>query len=131
MGFVFQTKNTQYTVNETLDPNKWMISGGQFDNTEIHRPMGLIGEDQPFSAVVTDNMANGSFRNQPFHTSTVRSIHTFPESEEAKAANQRLLYDKEQMMIQRHNQRVAQASVYDYDSAPTQELDGGDYSLGR
>lgn len=129
MGFIMATKNTQYVIHETLDPNKWLISGGQFDNTEIHRPAGLVGEDQPFRAVITDNMANGSFRNQPFHTSTVQSIHTFQEDDAAKAANQRMLYEKEQMMIQRHNQRVAQVSAYDYDNAPTQELDGGDYGF--
>lgn len=31
--------------------------------------------------------------------------------------------------VERHNQRVAQAS--EYDVAPTQELSGNDYGLGR
>lgn len=129
MGFIMATKNTQYVIHETLDPDKWLISGGQFDSNEIHRPTGLVGEDQPFNAVLTDNPANGAWKNQSFHTSTVQSIHTFPENDEQRAANQRRLYEKGQMMIERHNQRVAQAS--EYDVAPTQELSGDDYGLGR
>ena len=55
-------------------------------------------------------MANGSFRGQPFRTSTIQSIHSFPESEDEKTQNLRVLEEKERMVQDKINNQVNRAS---------------------
>lgn len=84
MGYYFATKNTAYVVKSLPNPNTVLLSGGQFDNHEVYAPKGLVGEGVRFESAITNNMANGSYRGQSFHTSTIQAIHSFPESEDQK-----------------------------------------------
>ena len=59
---------------------------------------------------ITNNMANGSYRGQSFHTSTIQAIHSFPESEDQKMQNLRTLEAKERMMQDKINNQVNRAS---------------------
>lgn len=110
MGYYFTTKNTTYIVNSLPNSNTVLLSGGQFDKHEVYAPKGLVGEGARFESSVTNNMANGGFRGQPFRTSTIQSIHTFPESEDQKQQNLCVLEAKEQMMQDKINNQVNRAS---------------------
>lgn len=110
MGYYFATKNTAYVVKNLPNPNTVLLSGGQFDNHEVYAPNGLIGEGMRFESSLTNNMANGAYRGQSFHTSTIQSIHTFPESENQKMQNLRLLEEKERMVQDKINNQVNRAS---------------------
>lgn len=110
MGYYFATKNTAYVVKSLPNPNTVLLSGGQFDNHEVYAPKGLIGEGTRFESSITNNMANGGYRGQSFHTSTIQSIHSFPESEDEKMQNLRTLEEKERMMQDKINSQVNRAS---------------------
>ena len=76
----------------------------------MYAPKGLVGEGMRFESSITNNMANGGYRGQSFHTSTIQSIHSFPESEEQKMPNLRVLEEKERMMQDKINNQVNRAS---------------------
>lgn len=109
MGYYFSTNHTNYTIQQTTDPSRVLISGGQFHKNEIYKPAGMIGEGMSFQSILTDSPVNGDWRGKSFHTSTIRSIHTFSESQADMAANTADLRAKEQQILQRRNQRVEQA----------------------
>lgn len=110
MGYYFATKNTAYVVKSLPNPNTVLLSGGQFDNHEVYALKGLVGEGMRFESSITNNMANGGYRGQSFHTSTIQSIHSFPESEDDKMQNLRMLEEKERMMQEKINNQVNRAS---------------------
>lgn len=110
MGYYFATKNTAYVVKSLPNPNTVLLSGGPFDNHEVYAPKGLVGEGVRFESAITNNMANGSYRGQSFHTSTIQAIHSFPESEDQKMQNLRVLEAKERMMQNKINNQVNRAS---------------------
>lgn len=107
MGYFFQTKNTMYTVRDTMNPNCAVLSGGKFDNNEIYKPQGLVGEGQPFVAKFTDNVANGDLRGRTVRTGSVMSIHAIRETDQDRMQTQNALNQKEAQA--RHNMRVMQA----------------------
>lgn len=110
MGYYFATKNTAYVVKSLPNPNTVLLSGGQFDNHEVYAPKGLVGEGMRFESSITNNMANGGYRGQSFHTSTIQSIHSFPESEDQKMQNLHVLEEKERVMQDKINNQVNRAS---------------------
>ena len=63
---------------------------GKKDYHEVYAPKGLVGEGMRFESSITNNMANGSYRGQSFHMSTIQAIHSFPESEDQKMQNLRI-----------------------------------------
>ena len=107
MGYYFNTKNTQYVVRATMDPNRMVINGGQFQNKEIYTPNGLVGEGQPFCTRFTDNVVNGPLANRVLNTSSIVSVHSLRETEQDKMQTQKLL--DQQAMQMRRDMRVQQA----------------------
>lgn len=107
MGYYFNTKNTQYVIRSTMDPNRMVINGGKFQNKEIYTPNGLIGEGQPFCTRFTDNIVNGPLANRVLTTSNIVSVHSLRETEQDKMQTQQLL--DQQAIQMRHDMRVQQA----------------------
>ena len=74
--YYLRTAHTVYTVVETEDPQRMVLNGGKFENIEIFRPTGMIGEGMPFTAVITNAPCNGENRGKTLRTSPIVSIHT-------------------------------------------------------
>ena len=83
MGYILKTKNSQYLVTYSDNPDICFISGGkmlangmpQFDHLKIYKPSGMISPGLRFKAQFTNDPQNGEFANKILETSVVESVH--------------------------------------------------------